>query len=57
MYKATLGFSRMDELNIINGMVNQVMSTAINRAQDYKYLDVLIVTNMVKTAQAKLERV
>ena len=56
MYKATLGFIRMEELTILNGMVNQVMSATINRAKEYKYLDILIVNNMVKTAQDKLYR-
>lgn len=54
MYKTILQFSRMEELTIINGIVNQVMSSAINRAEEHKHMDVLIVNNMVKTAQAKI---
>lgn len=56
MHKTVLQFSRMEELNTINGIVNQVMSSAINRSEEHKHLDVLIVNNMVKTAQGKLDR-
>ena len=56
MYKSILQFSRMEELNTINGMINQVMSSAINRSEDHKHLDILIVNNMVKTAQMKVDR-
>ena len=56
MYKTVLQFSRMEELSTINGMVNQVMSSAINRSEEHKHLDILIVNNMVKTAQAKLDK-
>jgi hypothetical protein len=56
MFKSILQFSRMEELSTINGMINQVMSSAINRSEDHKHLDILIVNNMVKTAQNKIDR-
>ena len=54
MFKSILQFCKMDGISTINGIVNQVMFTAINRCVNHKHLDGLIVNNMVTTAQKKL---
>ena len=56
MFKAMLQFCRMEKLSTLNGLINQVMSSAINRCEKHRHLDILIVNNMVKTAQTKIDR-
>mmetsp|Transcript_30729 Transcript_30729/g.27178 ORF Transcript_30729/g.27178 Transcript_30729/m.27178 type:complete len:384 (-) Transcript_30729:30-1181(-) len=56
IFKTTLQFSKMEDVSTLNGLVNQVMFSAINRCEDHKHLDILIVNNMVSTAQEKVDK-